>query len=66
MTDRYTKIILTVIAINMTLLVVDSFLEKFIPNAWAETMKVYVNGGTLDYETDVTGGNTLYVFCKNC
>jgi len=65
MTDHYTKIILTVIAINMTLLVVDSFLEKFIPNAWAETMYVEITGGRLDYETDVSGGPTLKV-CTEC
>ena len=64
--DKYTKIILTIIALNTTLIVGDSLLSKLIPDAWAQgTMNVYVEGGTLDYETDITGGPTLKV-CTNC
>jgi len=75
--DKYTKIILTIIALNTTLMVGDSLLSKFIPDAWAqETISVYVEGGRLDsvyveggrldYETDITGGATLFVKCINC
>ena len=66
MFDRYTKIVLTVIAINLTASSVDRLLRLTIPNAWAqETMDVHVVGGQLDYETDVTAGPTLKV-CTNC
>ena len=64
--DKYTKIILTIIALNSTLIVGDSLLSKLIPDVWAQsTMNVYVEGGRLDYETDVSGGPTLKV-CTNC
>jgi hypothetical protein len=66
MIDRYTKVILTVIAVNLTLTVADSFLRKVIPEAWAQgIVDVHVVGGRLDYETDVSGGPTLKV-CTQC
>ena len=47
--DKYTKIILTIIALNTTLMVGDSLLGKLIPDVWAQgTMNVYVEGGELD------------------
>jgi len=65
--DKYTKIILTIIALNTTLIVGDSLLSKLIPDVWAQgTVNVYVVGGRLDYETDITGGATLFVKCINC
>jgi len=64
--DRYTKIILTVIALNTTLMVADGLLNKLIPEVWAQgTNRVYITGGALDYETDITGGPTLKV-CTDC
>lgn len=64
--DRYSKIILTVIAINLTLVVGDRFLGKVVPVAWAQgTVDVRVVGGRLDYETDISGGPTLKV-CTEC
>ena len=64
--DRYTKIILTIIALNTTLIVGDSLLGKLIPDVWAQdTINVYVEGGRLYYETDVSGGPTLKV-CTQC
>ena len=66
MIDRYTKIILTVIAINLTVIVASEVLTFVIPEARAQqTISVYVEGGTLDYETDITGGPTLKV-CTDC
>lgn len=63
MIDRYTKTILTVIAINLTLIVGDDLLTRVIPDAWAqEPMAVRVVGGRLDYETDVSGGPTLKIW----
>ena len=64
--DRYTKIILTIIAINLTAIAVDTFLKKAIPEVWAQsTVNVRVVGGRLDYETDVSGRPTLKV-CTQC
>jgi len=64
--DKYTKIILTIIALNTTLMVGDSLLSKFIPDAWAQdTISVFVEGGRLDYETDISAGETLKV-CIEC
>ena len=73
MLDRYTKIVLTVIAANTTLMVINGLLEKLIPDAWAQTgvyveggeLSVHVSGGQLDYETDITAGPTLKV-CTEC
>ena len=66
MNDRYTKIILTVIAVNLTLIVAKYTLEIIFPNAWAQSItRVHVEGGQLDYETDITGGPTLKV-CMDC
>ena len=66
MIDSYTKAVLTVIAMSLVLLVADRAVEIFIPDAVAQgTVHVYVEGGTLDYETDVTGGPTLKV-CTSC
>jgi len=47
--DKYTKIILTIIALNTTLIVGESFLSKLIPDAWAQdTVSVYIKGGIID------------------
>lgn len=75
MIDRYTKVILTIIAVNLTLIVADSLLRKAIPEVWAQStmpvrvlggqLSVHVEGGRLDYETDISGGPTLKV-CTQC
>ena len=64
--DRYTKIILTIIALNLTLITGDKFLTTAIPEVWAQNVvPVRVIGGRLDYETDISGGPTLKV-CLQC
>jgi hypothetical protein len=73
--DRYTKVVLTVIAINLTLTTLSEGMKRAVPDAWAATatpvrvtggyLDVHVSGGRLDYETDVTGGPTLKV-CTQC
>ena len=66
MVDRYTKVILTVIAVNLTVIVADILLPRLIPDAYAQSaQRVYITGGRLDYETDVGGGPTLKV-CLDC
>jgi len=65
--DKYTKIILTIIALNTTLLVGDSLLSKLIPDVWAQDIShIYIEGGKLD-EVTVQGthgfGNRLKVDC---
>jgi hypothetical protein len=62
-TDRYTNIILTVIALALVWLGIK---DAITPPAWAQgVMSVRVVGGQLDYETDTSGGPTLKV-CTNC
>lgn len=64
--DRYTKIILTIIAVNLSFITADTLLKKAVPEVWAQgTMNVRVVGGRLDYETDISGGPTLKV-CTQC
>lgn len=64
--DRYVKILLTIIAVDLTLIVADVVLRRALPEAWADrTVDVRVVGGRLDYETDVSGGPTLKV-CTSC
>ena len=73
MSDRYTKIVLTVIAVCLSVLAADVVLRRAIPEAHAQntvyvaggSMDVRVRGGRLDYETDTTSGPTLKV-CTNC
>lgn len=66
MIDRYTKVVLTIIAIDLTLVVADDLLRKVVPDAWAQSATpVRIVGGRLDYETDVSGGPTLKV-CTDC
>jgi hypothetical protein len=65
MVDRYTKVVLTVIAISLVWIGVRDFAAEITP-AWAQgTVSVYVTGGRLDYETDISGGPTLKV-CTSC
>ena len=46
--DTYTKIILTVIAINLTVIVGYGAVKGFIPDAFAsENQRVYVTGGKM-------------------
>ena len=48
------------------MLVADRAVDIFIPDAVAQgIMRVHVEGGRLDYETDVSGGPTLKV-CTAC
>ena len=73
MSDRYTKIVLTVIALCLSVLAADVVLRRAIPDAFAQntvyvaggSLSVRVTGGRLDYETDVSGGPTLKV-CTDC
>jgi hypothetical protein len=73
MIDRYTRVVLTIIAVNLTLIamsltvtVSDRLLKTAVPEAWAQNIvPVRVVGGKLDYETDITSGPTLKV-CTNC
>lgn len=73
--DRYSKIVLTVIAINLSINTVEIVRDAVAPKAMAQSvtpvrvvggsLDVEVTGGRLDYETDVSGGPTLKV-CTNC
>lgn len=73
--DRYTKIILTIIAINLTISSIQIVSGAVAPKAVAQNivpvrviggnMDVTVLGGRLDYETDTSAGPTLKV-CTNC
>lgn len=71
--DRYAKIVLTILAINTTILAADVVVSRFISDAWAQSsvyveggnLDVNITGGQLDYETDMTGGPTLKV-CTEC
>lgn len=64
--DRYTKIVLTVIALNLTISSVQIVTDAIAPKAMAQNIvPVRVMGGRLDYETDVSGGPTLKV-CTQC
>ena len=36
--DRYTKIVLTIIAVNLTLMTVDEAVKRAVPDAWARTV----------------------------
>ena len=66
MIDRYTKAIMTIIAASLVLIVADNFLERVVPEAWAQSVvPVKVVGGQLDYETDITSGPTLKI-CIDC
>ena len=63
MIDRYTKVVLTIIAAALVGLVVRGPMTT---HAWGDdVVQVHVVGGTLDYETDITGGPTLKV-CTSC
>jgi hypothetical protein len=66
MIDRYTKIVLTVIAVSLAFIAGDIALRRAIPEASAQNIvSVRVVGGRLDYETDVSSGPTLKV-CTSC
>lgn len=60
MTDRYTKFLLTVIAVCLT---VQTF-AALTPSAYAFGRGEDVT--VTNFETDVRGGETLYVYCTNC
>jgi hypothetical protein len=63
MTDRYTKIVLTVIAAALVCIATKGTVA---PLAWgAGVVDVHVVGGMLDYETDMKIGPTLKI-CTNC
>lgn len=59
-TDRYTKVVLTLIAIGLFL---NAGLH-LIPVAYAYGSGAEVS--VTNYETDMKPGETLYVYCKNC
>jgi hypothetical protein len=59
-TDLYTKSVLTLIAVGLFLNVA----ADLIPVAYA-----YGSGAEVkvtNYETDISAGETLYVYCTNC
>lgn len=58
--DRYTKTVLTVIAIALCLNVAVQLMP--IAHAYGTGQDVTVT----NYETDVSSGETLYVYCTNC
>ena len=59
--DYYTKAVLTIIAAALVALAA----RDYVLPAYAQT-PVTISGGMLDYETDLTGGPTLFVHCRNC
>jgi hypothetical protein len=60
--DRSTKIILAIIAINLTIITTFQMFEMLVAEATAQsTVNVRIIGGRLDYSTDVSGGPTLEV-----
>lgn len=63
MIDRYTKLILTVIAVNLTIMTAGEIGRLLFPDAFAgERLHVYVDGGTLDYQSSFKrSGPTLKV-----
>jgi hypothetical protein len=63
MVDRYTKIVLTVIAVALIWLAAK---DAIVSLAQAQNVvQVRVVGGRLDYETDISAGPTLKV-CTQC
>ncbi len=58
--DSYTKFILTLIAIGLFLNAAINLIPKV--HAYGRGTEVQVT----NYETDITAGETLYVYCKNC
>jgi hypothetical protein len=77
MIDRYTKGVLTIIAVSLACIAGELVLRHVVSDAQAQsivrvrvvdvenTLDVRVRGGKLDYETDVSSGPTLKV-CTNC
>ena len=73
MVDRYVKVVLTIIALNLTVIVLHGAFEALTQTAHAnvatpvyvEGGSIHIDGGRLDYETDITGGPTLKV-CTDC
>lgn len=65
MVDKYTKVVLTIIALNLTIMTGKELLAGMFPKAFAEWEQqfVYIVGGELDYSTK---GSTLKVHCTNC
>ena len=59
-TDRYTKVILTLIALGLFLNVAVNFVP--IAHAYGSGENVKVT----NFETDMKSGETLYVYCTNC
>ena len=59
-TDKYTKVVLTAIAIGLFL----NAATSFIPVAYAYVSPAEVK--VINYETSENSGETLYVYCKNC
>ena len=59
-TDFYTKVILTLIAVGLFL----NFASNFATEAYARGRGAEVQ--VTNYETDITVGETLYVYCTNC
>ncbi len=60
--NRYTNIILTVIAVLLALHLVMPLISPKNADAYGTGQQVMVT----NYETDQAPGETLYVFCKNC
>ena len=62
MVDRYTKTVLTVIAVCLAVIVLRDVEFVKPAHAYGSGQDVKVT----NYETDISAGETLYVHCKNC
>ncbi len=60
MIDRYTKVLLTVIAVNLTVMVGWGAVKVLVPEVRADDNKVYVDGGYLDTV------NSIYQVVHTC
>jgi hypothetical protein len=60
--DRYLRVVLTVIAVCLVWICLRDVVVVKPAYAYGSGQEVKVT----NYETDVKGGETLYVYCKNC
>jgi hypothetical protein len=67
MIDRYTKVLLTVIAVNLTVMVGWGAVKVLVPEVRAYDNTVYVEGGQLDRVEQVRQiWDVVSVKCRNC
>ena len=62
MIDRYTKVLLTVIAVNMTIMVGWGAVKVLVPEVLAQA-SVWIDGGRVDVRRI---RDTVNVYCENC